>query len=800
MNNLRKSLLPQDMAQELQQNFICQSRIGHWKIILNLTTQEGQMFVDDTMLQLLGIEDSTSPEQCYMHWFTNIDETEVPNILKAVEAIISTGQMHEVEYWWHHPTMGRIPVRCGGYRTFIDNTYVHMQGYHNNLESVQHVHTSFRNSIQRIKAMFDAAPFPFTLRDLDFKIIECNKAFLDFFGLKTLEDMPKDLTIFYPERQPCGTLSIEKSQKLRSMIKENSYSQLEWMYFDKEGNELPTELTFKKIYFSGKDYILSYIHDLREQKALITTLENQRQSLEKALEAAGEASRAKNLFFANISHEIRTPMNAILGMSYLCLQQESSPQIKHYLNNIQTAGKNLLNIINDVLDISKIEAGKLELEHATFSLNATLDSLSSTLCSLTTNKPVEVLFNIDPNLPDTFVGDNVRFGQVLTNLVSNANKFTESGFILLHIYIKSKQGNIYTIGVDVTDTGIGMDEKRLDDIFRPFEQEDQTTTRRYGGTGLGLTISKNIVELMGGKISVRSKLGQGTTFSFYVSLLCQEEASFIDKSLTVNKKIIVLDDTPMACSVLKEMLELCGFVAHTTDNTHTACQMLLNADAENAPYDLAIIDWNMPDMDGFQSARTILDLKLSMKPALILNSAYGSKLMHKKDKELFSSFLPKPILPASLWSAIMDALHITHTKHLENSEIIEEQNYNVLKGKHVLLTEDNAINQEIAMALLDDLGMHTHVAENGQRAVELAKKISFDVILMDIQMPIMDGLEATRHIRQQGHTKENLPIIAMTAHAMQMHRDQSYEAGMNDHIAKPIDPNELRKKLLYWIA
>ncbi len=798
MDHLHKSLLPEELAQEFKNDFVHQSQVGYWKIILNLATQEGQMFVDDVMLQLLDLDSNATPNECYTHWFSNIDEAEISNILTAVEAIITTGNQHEVEYWWHHPTLGRIPVRCGGGRTFLDNTYVHMQGYHKNLKSVQQVHTSLRNSIQRIKAMFDAAPFPFSLRDLDFKILECNQAFLDFFNAKTLEDMPKDLSCFYPEKQPCGKLSTEKSKELREAIRKNAYSQLEWMYFDKEGKELPTELTFKQINIGGKNYILSYIRDLREQKAMIAALENQRYDLEKALVAAGEASRSKNLFFANISHEIRTPMNAILGMSYLCLQQECSPQIQHYINNIQTAGKNLLNIINDVLDISKIEAGKLELENTPFSLNAMLDNLSGTLCSLTSTKPVEVLFNVDPSLPDKFMGDSVRLGQVLTNLVSNANKFTEKGFILLHIYAKSQHGNIYTIGVDVTDTGIGMDEKRLDDIFRPFEQEDQTTTRRFGGTGLGLTISKNIVELMGGHISVRSKLGQGTTFSFYVSLLCQEETPWLNTALGKDEKILVLDDTPMACTVLKDMLKLCGFIVHAVENTHEACQLLLQADTQNEPFGLAIIDWNMPDMDGFQSARTILDLKLNKTPALILNSAYGTKLMHEKDQELFSSFIPKPILPIPLWTAVMDALHIKHSTQFAQSEIVEEQNYKVLQGKHVLLAEDNAINQEIAMALLEDLGMHIHIAENGQRAVEIAIKTDLDIVLMDIQMPIMDGLEATKQIRKQGYAKDKLPIIAMTAHAMQMHREQSYDAGMNDHISKPINPNELREKLLYW--
>ncbi len=775
--------------------------IGIWRTKVHLEDHVFEMYIDDVMTKLLGIKTNLSPTEVYNHWFSRVDTQDVPYLQRTMANMLATGLHHELELLWRHPEQGLVHIRCGGTSHISeDKTYAYFEGFFKIMQEVRQMQSTLRESFEHVKTIFDATPMGAALCDPNFNLVDVNPAQLVLFELESSDDLAHNILSYCPEFQPCGTASTVLADKYLKKVSADGQAIFEWLYVTSKLNPLPVEVTMQSIKVGTEDMVLVFSRDLREQKAMLAELSAQHKELQNALYNAKEASRSKNLFFANISHEIRTPMNAILGMSYLCLQQAKDDHIRHYIENIQVAGKNLLNIINDVLDISKIEAGKLELESRSFSLNNLLESLRGTVCTLVGEKPVEVLFNVDPNLPESFEGDSIRLGQVLTNLFSNANKFTESGHLLLHVYLDDRHGNLYTIGMDVVDTGIGMDSARLEAIFRPFEQEDQTTTRRFGGTGLGLTISKNIVELMGGELKVSSELGKGTTFSFTVNLFSKEKCTWLDKTLISDEKILIVDDNDMACKVLQEMLKLSGFHSDSVKTTQEACDLLKAADEENAPYKLVIVDWNMPDMDGYTSAATMRDLKLSLVPVFILTSAYTTKLMEQKSN-IFSSFIPKPVLPIPLWTAVMNGLHIPIDLK-EEIEIVEDfSQYEVLKGRHVLLAEDNEINQEIATALLEDLGMIVHLAENGQQALDLCKgSTHFDVVLMDIQMPIMDGFVATRKIRTLPHrTIADLPIVAMTAHAMQMHKDQSIKSGMNDHIAKPIDPKILRETLLRWL-
>ncbi len=798
----KKVDFPADFTENYNARILQNCNIGLWHTVVNLENHTFEMYVDEVTKKLMCIEEDLTPAEVYDHWFSRVASKDLPFLKTTMGNMLATSLHHELELLWNHPKLGLVHIRTGGTsRMSEDKTLAYFEGFFKIMKEVRQMQSTLTESFEYVKTIFDATPMGAALCDQQYNLVDFNPAQLSLLELESTATLAHNMLSYCPEFQPCGTKSSILATQYAEKVKKEGIAKFEWLFTTSKGNPLPVEITMQGIMVNSEDLLLIFATDLREQKAMLAELDAQHKELQTALYKAKEASHSKNLFFANISHEIRTPMNAILGMSYLCLQQARDNHIRHYIENIQNAGKNLLSIINDVLDISKIEAGKLELESTSFSLNNLLEGLRGTVCTLVGEKPVEVLFNIDPNLPDIFEGDSVRLGQVLTNLFSNANKFTESGHLLLRVYAKDRHGHIYNIGMDVVDTGIGMDQTRLEAIFRPFEQEDQTTTRRFGGTGLGLTISKNIVELMGGEIKVSSKVGEGTTFSFTVNLFSKEKCTWLDKTLVTNEKILIVDDNDMARNVLKEMLELCGFHPVSVKTSFEACEILKIADEKNEPYQLVIVDWNMPDMDGHSGASMMISQKLKLEPAFILTSAYSNKLL-EDNSDLFVSFLPKPVLPVSLWTAVMQALHIPI--HVQHEEEVEEDisKYDVLKGRHVLLAEDNDINQEIAVALLEDLGMIVQIAENGQQALDMCTgKKHFDIVLMDIQMPIMDGFLATRKIRTLPHRNvQDLPIVAMTAHAMQMHKEQSAKAGMNDHISKPIDPKNLRETLLRWIG
>ncbi len=793
------SAITQDWIQETLKS----SQMGFWRMLIHKETGASELYADENMLESMGFPQNLSPSETFAWWYGQIPEMERDHIQKAIGILFDRpNQTFEIKYFWEHPSLGIVPVRAGGKTFSSERTeFKGIEGHQIVLHATENLESSLRRSHLNMEAMFNATPVGIAIWDLDYTVLDCNPKLLELLGVKSKQELGKTFDVFYPKYQPCGAESTEKIKEYYALAKERGSYTFEWVYTCAKMKSVPCEVTLLFTQTHDKQVYMGFLRDLTKEKMVIKKLSERQAELHEALLQADEARNTKNIFFANISHEIRTPMNAILGMSHLCLQHTEDKTIRHYLENIRRAGDSLLNVINDVLDISKIEAGKLELDHAPFSLSELLENISSTVSSLASDKPIELLFNIDPRLPNIFVGDAIRLGQVITNLFSNAIKFTQKGHIVLRITLKAKNGSLCTLGVEVADTGIGMDKERLEAIFRPFEQAEHSISRRYGGTGLGLTICKNIVEKMGGNIQVTSQEGQGTVFSFEVSLLHRREESWIDVELAQKEKILVIDDSPMACAVLKEMLEVCGFIVDTTESSQQACDLLIKAEQEGQmPYSLVILDWKMPNMSGYDCALKIKELGLKKTPALALTSGYSPHAFTEEWTEQFASFISKPVLPMPLWASVMKALNVVPLS--TEAEVVEEDTgrYKKLAGRTVLLTEDNEINQEIAIALLEDLGMRIDMAENGQEAIEYCKKKFYDVVLMDIQMPIMDGLTATRYIRDlQGYGQKQIPIIAMTAHAMQMHREQSFNAGMNDHLTKPIDPNVLREALYKWI-
>ncbi|MBP6713681.1 MAG: response regulator, partial [Aliarcobacter sp.] len=596
----------------------------------------------------------------------------------------------------------------------------------------------------------------------------------NFFNLLAYENIEKrsykfdELKEFFNEE-----ILNELKTKISNIKDEDSF---EFESITKDNKTLNFFTKFRAIYEHSKIIEIEGIfQDITEGKRLM-------KSLEEAKLEAENANQAKSKFLANMSHEIRTPLNGIIGLNKLALQSNPSLKIKEFLEKSEISSIALLNVINDILDYSKIEANKLTLEKTSFELDKLLLNVTNLFDYQAYEKKIDLHIDYDNKIPKILIADSLRITQIFNNLVGNAVKFTDSGYIEIKTTLIEKKNNKVTIKCSVKDSGIGMDEEEQKKLFKSFSQVDNSTTRVYGGSGLGLTITKELVELMNGNIEVSSKKGLGTVFSFTLILNYENSIELQEKDFK-NKKFLIIDDNEIDIRLIENILSSWGVSSYSCLNAKKALEKIEN----DSDFDYILVDWIMPELDGVDFIKKLKEKDLEKCPKIIMVTAYEEDNLKDKlreEKVSINNILRKPFTPSSIYDALVSLDQLNKKNNTKDMLI---QNNSSINAK-ILLVEDNEINQTVCEEMLKRVGAQVVLANDGLEAVDMCRENHFDIILMDLHMPRMNGFDASKKIRT---FDEKTPIIALTAAVMSEDRILSKEAGMQEHLAKPIDFDEL---------
>lgn len=664
------------------------------------------------------------------------------------------------------------PIRMTGVNADITELKQHLD----QLNLLQSVVETTLDSIIITKASLDGQ-----------EILYANPAHEQMTGYNLAEIKGKSPRIFQGPRTDKKEL-----KRVREALEKGENVQSELLNYGKSGQEYWVNMIVTYV----KDHSGSISHFVSVQRDVSNQKKNQ-QALLEAKEIAENASEAKSEFLSTMSHEIRTPLNAVIGMTGLLAETELNEEQEAYLHTIRNGGESLLSVINDILDYSKIEAGKIELEEEKFRLLDPVENTLDLLAGKANEKQIELMYHIEKPVPQFVRGDITRLGQILINLIGNAIKFTEGGEILVKVRQVEVKGEKVSLEFSIKDTGIGIPKEKVNRLFQSFSQVDASTTRKFGGTGLGLAISRKLIELQGGNIWVESEVGLGSTFFFKVVLGQIHETLEVDTSISAlkGKRVLVVDDNQTNLSILQQQLSEVEMEVMTFTSP-TKVLDYMDKEADHRPWDLCIIDFHMPEMDGSELGRTLRQIPAYKEiPLILLSSGYNGKDDSRKD--IFKLILDKPIKKGNLIKQIAMILGPQTLEENLSSTRIKSPELDISEF-NILLAEDNLINQRVAKKMLEKFHGNLEIANNGIEALELIQTRSFDLVLMDMQMPEMDGIQATRAIRQMDEIKQPL-ILAMTANVSEEDRKACIDAGMDDFISKPIKLEDLRETLRKWL-